>query len=198
MKTNTAEIDRLATLLAKDPQSKAFLPLAEEYGKAGMWQEAAAVLEDGLKIYPGFVTAMVALGQVYEKLGQAAKAKPLLEDAVTRSPENFRAHRMLARIYAGEGATEEARRACSAILSLNPQDQEASILQSSLDAAPTTAQPAQAEAPASSLESLPEPESPTGPPADSPTIAKLEAWLRMIQSRRRDGSVPKASLPSSR
>ena len=29
------EIDRLATQLAKDPQSKAFIPLADEYGKDG-------------------------------------------------------------------------------------------------------------------------------------------------------------------
>ena len=42
------EIDRLATQLARDPYSKAFMPLAEEYAKVGMWQEAAAVLEDGL------------------------------------------------------------------------------------------------------------------------------------------------------
>ncbi|MGH7182679.1 MAG: hypothetical protein ACREJN_11970, partial [Nitrospiraceae bacterium] len=63
---NATELDRLATQLAKDPHSKAFMPLAEEYGKAGMWQEAAAVLEDGLKLYPGFITAMVALGRAYD------------------------------------------------------------------------------------------------------------------------------------
>ena len=45
-----AEIDRLATAVAKDPRSKEFLPLADEYIKAGMWQEAAAVLEDGLLV----------------------------------------------------------------------------------------------------------------------------------------------------
>ena len=60
---NAAEIDRLALIVAKEPGSKAFLSLAEEYGKAGMWEEAAAVLEDGLKTYPNFITAMVALGK---------------------------------------------------------------------------------------------------------------------------------------
>jgi len=76
------EIDRLATQLAKDPHSKVFMPLAEEYGKVGMWQEAAAVLEDGLKLYPGFITAMVALGRAYDHLGQATKAKAILEESV--------------------------------------------------------------------------------------------------------------------
>ena len=64
---NTQEIDRLALQLVKDPHSKVFMPLAEEYVKAGMWQEAAAVLEDGLKYYPGFITAMVALGRAYDQ-----------------------------------------------------------------------------------------------------------------------------------
>ena len=59
---NAIEIDRLATQLAKDPQSKAFLPLAEEYCKVGMWEEAVSVLEDGLKYFPGCITAMLVLG----------------------------------------------------------------------------------------------------------------------------------------
>ena len=75
-----AEIDRLAMALAKDPKSKAFMPLAEAYIKAGMWAEASVVLEDGLKVYPGFVTAMAALGRVYEQLNQPVKAKAILEE----------------------------------------------------------------------------------------------------------------------
>ena len=76
------EIDRMATQLAKDPHSKVFMPLAEEYGKVGMWQEAAGVLEDGLTFYPGFITAMVALGRAYDQMGQATKAKAILEESV--------------------------------------------------------------------------------------------------------------------
>jgi uncharacterized protein HemY len=68
---NAMEIDRLATQLAKDPHSKAFLPLAEEYCKVGMWEEAVSVLEAGLKLYPGFITAMVILGRAYDQLNQA-------------------------------------------------------------------------------------------------------------------------------
>ena len=98
------EIDRLATQLAKDPHSKVFMPLAEEYGKVGMWQEAAGVLEDGLKFYPGFITAMVALGRAYDQMGQATKAKAILEESVKLSPENLRAHRTLIKIYAEPGA----------------------------------------------------------------------------------------------
>jgi tetratricopeptide (TPR) repeat protein len=130
---NAAEIDRLALVFAKDPGSKVFIPLAEEYGKAGMWEEAVAVLEDGLKTYPGFITAMVALGRAYEQMNQPVKAKAILEEAIKVSPDNLRAHRILAKLYTAQGAKESAIRSCNVILSLNPHDQEALSLCAGLD-----------------------------------------------------------------
>lgn len=130
---NAAEIDRLALAVAMEPGSKAFIPLAEEYGKAGMWDQAAVVLEDGLKASPHFITAMVALGRVYEQLKQPAKAITILEEAVKLSPENFRAHRILAKIYAAEGVQEAGLRSCNVILAANPQDTEALSLLATLE-----------------------------------------------------------------
>ncbi|MBI3355583.1 MAG: tetratricopeptide repeat protein [Nitrospirae bacterium] len=140
---NAAEIDRLALALAKEPGSKAFIPLAEEYGKAGMWSEAAAVLEDGLKTYPSFITAMVALGRTYDQMNQPVKATAILEEAVKLSPENLRAHRTLAKIYIAQGAKDAALRSCNVILAVNPQDQEALSLRAVLGApvSPATAEP---------------------------------------------------------
>lgn len=126
------EIDRLATQLAKDPHSKAFMPLAEEYGKAGMWQEAVGVLEDGLKLYPGFITAMVALGRAYDQMGQLTKAKAILEESVKVSPDNLRAHRTLIKIYTSQGLSESALQSCAVILAVNPRDEEALSVQSAL------------------------------------------------------------------
>jgi tetratricopeptide (TPR) repeat protein len=126
------EIDRLATQLAKDPHSKAFLPLAEEYCKVGMWEEAVAVLEDGLKYYPGFITAMVALGRAYDQLKQPTKARAVLEGAVKLSPDNLRAHRTLIKIYAAQGLTDAALQSCNVILAMNPRDEEALSVQASL------------------------------------------------------------------
>ncbi len=130
---NAVEIDRLALALAKEPGSKVFIPLAEEYGKVGRWDEAVVVLEDGLKTYPGFITAMVALGRAYEQVNQPVKAKAILEEAIKVSPDNLRAHRTLAKLYATEGAKDAAIRSCNAILAVNSQDQEALALRASLD-----------------------------------------------------------------
>jgi tetratricopeptide (TPR) repeat protein len=128
------EIDRLATQLAKDPQSKAFLPLAEEYCKVGMWEEAVSVLEQGLKYYPAFITAMVVLGRAYDQLNQPTKARAVLEGAIKLSPENLRAHRTLIRIYSAQGLKQEALASCRVILAMHPKDEEALSAQASLAA----------------------------------------------------------------
>lgn len=211
---NAAEIDRLALAVAMDPVSKAFIPLAEEYGKAGMWDEAAAVLEDGLKASPNFITAMVALGRVYEQLNHPAKAIAILEEAIKLSPENFRAHRTLAKIYVSQGVKEAGLRSCGVILAANPQDGEVLSLRAALEAlavpAPTELSPPQpviesvqlASESAVTMEKAEEPryvdvmqrdrpeaatDSATiAPEQKSATVIQLEQWLSLIQDRRRD------------
>jgi tetratricopeptide (TPR) repeat protein len=209
---NAMEIDRLATQLAKDPHSKAFLPLAEEYCKVGMWEEAVSVLEAGLKLYPGFITAMVILGRAYDQLNQATKARAVLEGAIKLSPENLRAHRTLMRIYAGQGLRQDAMNSCRVILSMNSKDEEALSVQASLgvpevEPARETLSPRQSSLPGQ--ESWPAPAVTNHPDATdnssrvqmtgdlqpasveratahAATIAQLESWLRSLERQRRD------------
>lgn len=194
------EIDRLATQLAKDPQSKAFLPLAEAYGKAGMWQEAVGVLEDGLKYYPGFITAMVALGRAYDQMQQSAKAQAILEESIKLSPENLRAHRTLIKIYQSQGQNDLALQSCAVILTVNPRDEEALSVQSSLGG-PAKQEPerpkpsASREHKAFATQTNVQPDLPAIP-APSPragAVVQLEAWLRTIESRRRDRDATNSS-----
>ena len=209
---NAMEIDRLATQLAKDPHSKAFLPLAEEYCKVGMWEEAVSVLEAGLKLYPGFITAMVILGRAYDQLNQATKARAVLEGAIKLSPENLRAHRTLMRIYAGQGLKQEAMNSCRVILSMNPKDEEALSVQASLGVpeleparetlSPRQSSPVDQESrPATAVTNHPDatdnssraqmtghlqPASVKRATGHAATIAQLESWLRSLERQRRD------------
>jgi tetratricopeptide (TPR) repeat protein len=205
-----AEIDRLATALAKDPRSKAFMPLAESYIKADMWQEAAGVLEDGLRVNPGFVTAMAALGRVYEQLGQLGKAKAILAEVVAQSPDNLRAHRILARIFSSERQMEPALQSCEAILAVNPCDVEALSIRQAMtgqtagddnrprpkrekkrleksrdeaSSAPPTITASEPVIPA--MPESVEAATASGPLTKTdPVVAQLEAWLKTIKSRR--------------
>ena len=70
------EIGKLTEKLQKDPSSKLFFPLAEEYIKCNMLEEAIIVLTDGLKTHPGFHAARVSLGKVYLQKGRAGEARP--------------------------------------------------------------------------------------------------------------------------
>ena len=205
-------IDRLATAVAKNPRSKEFLPLADEYMKVGMWQEAAAVLEDGLKAYPGFVTAMAALGRVYDQLGQPVKSKAILEDVVRQRPDNLRAHRILAKLYHAEGQADLALGSCGVILAANPSDEEALAIKRRVigtsdglppvnrektragaqirPAAEKAAQVGKRSESASHSAAAPptgSPEQTTEPPSlkHAATIARLESWLRTIHAQRR-------------
>lgn len=216
--TNAMEIDRLATQLAKDPHSKAFLPLAEEYCKAGMWEEAVSVLEDGLKHYPGFITAMVVLGRAYDQLSQPVKARAVLEGAIKLSPENLRAHRILIKIYAAYGLTQDALKSCRVILTMNPKDEEALSVQASLagkerelagetavtathSTAPEAATPIPSSANESDINQVTARSGPITTQLHSDTtdtrssrrpdaVAQLEAWLRTLEQRRRDRPAP--------
>jgi tetratricopeptide (TPR) repeat protein len=209
--TNAMEIDRLAIQLAKDPHSKSFLPLAEEYCKVGMWEEAVSVLEAGLKYYPGFITAMVVLGRAYDQLNQATKARAVLEGAIKLSPENLRAHRILIKIYAAQGLTQEAMTSCRVILSMNPKDEEALSVQASLgvqnvppakDEISSRQPPVVVQAPQAAPAVRSEagrvndtsrgdlrPEAAADAQRTRPhaaTLAQLESWLRSLERQRRD------------
>lgn len=118
------EIVKLSERLAKDPTSKLFMPLAEEYIKAGMLEEAVMVLMDGLKVHPGFISAHVTLGKVYLEKRQLKEAKEQFETVIQASPDNLLAHKKLVKIYQEEGAIQQAIQSCRAVLSSNPKDEE--------------------------------------------------------------------------
>jgi tetratricopeptide (TPR) repeat protein len=127
------EIVTLSEKLAKDPKSRLFVPLAEEYLKAGLQDEAAIILTDGLKIHPNLHAARAALGKVYLEKGQIAEAKAEFEQVIKADPENLLAHRKLAKLYKEAGQTDKARVSCQAVLSSNPKDPEMKLIIVELD-----------------------------------------------------------------
>jgi tetratricopeptide (TPR) repeat protein len=141
------EIVKLSERLAKDPTSKLFMPLAEEYIKAGMLEEAVMVLMDGLKTHPGFISAHVTLGKVYLEKGQIKEAKEQFETVIQASPDNLLAHRKLVKIYYDEGAVQQAVQSCRAVLSSNPKDEEMKKVMAELEARQSSAATAQKSQP---------------------------------------------------
>ncbi len=118
------EIEKLRERVERDPDSKLFLPLAEEYRKAGMYEEAIEVLEKGLQRQPGYTSAKVALGKIYLEQGKLDDARVVLEEVALTVPDNLFAKKKLAEIYNKKGDTERAKEYCKKVLELNPDDEE--------------------------------------------------------------------------
>ncbi len=119
------DIEKLKARLEKDPNSKLFLPLAEEYRKEGMFEEAIEVLKTGLERHPTYTSARVLLAKVYIDKGQLVEARAELEQVIDSVPDNLFAQRKLADIYRDMGLREKAIEHYERVIDLNPLDEEA-------------------------------------------------------------------------
>ncbi len=105
------EIDKLREKVEKDPNSRLYVPLAEEYRKEGMMDEAIEVLQKGLERHPGYMSARVSLGKIYHAKGQMDEARIEFESVVKSIPDNLYAHKKLAEIYRDTGKRDLAIKA---------------------------------------------------------------------------------------
>ncbi len=119
------EIEKLREKVEKDPNSKLFVPLAEEYKKEGMLDDAIQVLLTGIERQPGYMSARVSLGKIYLEKGMPGEARAEFENVIKSIPDNLYAHKKLAEIYRDSGETELAIKSYKMILRLNSMDEDA-------------------------------------------------------------------------
>lgn len=117
------DIERLKKKIEKDPNSKLFVPLAEEYKKAGMLEKAIEVLTKGLERQPNYLSARVCLGKIYLEKGMLNESRTEFEKVINAIPDNLYAHKKLAEIYTNLGDKDKAERSLFAVLKLNPTDE---------------------------------------------------------------------------
>ena len=156
MEKENAEIEKLAVRIAKDPKSKLFVPLAEEYKKAGDIETAVRVLTEGLKHNPGYVTARSFLGRLLMEKGDLAGAQKELEEVIKTIPDNLLAQRKLGDIYVLQGRVADAVQRYKAALALNPGDKDLPSLLAGLEAGKETSFPTPVPPPAPSAEKRPQ------------------------------------------
>ncbi len=126
------DIERLKEKIEKNPNSKLFVPLAEEYKKAGMLDEAINVLTKGLELQPNYLSARVSLGKVYMEKGMLNESRAEFEKVISVIPDNLYAHKKLAEIYRQLGDIVKAEEELNTVLKLNPNDEWALSTLSSL------------------------------------------------------------------
>lgn len=95
---STSRIEELRRRVDKDPASIAFAQLAEEYRRAGQYEDSARVCRAGLAQHPGYVSARVTLGLSLVELGEREEARAILEGVLQSAPDNQTASRALAEL----------------------------------------------------------------------------------------------------
>jgi tetratricopeptide (TPR) repeat protein len=101
-------IDALRKRLQKDSGSIAFAQLAEEYRRAGRFQEAIDVCQAGLARHPGYLSARVTLGRALLEIGDIDGAQRELNDVLRVAPDNLSAIRGIAEVHRKKGEIPEA------------------------------------------------------------------------------------------
>lgn len=124
MDKETSEIDKLTERILKDPRSKLFVPLAEEYKKAGDIEMAIHVLLEGINNNPGYITARSFLGKLLLAKGDLAGAQKEFEEVVKTVPDNLMARRKLGDLFILQNRPSDALTHYKIARSLNPGDKE--------------------------------------------------------------------------
>jgi Tetratricopeptide repeat len=115
-------IEELRRRVQKDPASIAFAQLAEEYRRAGNYEEAVHVCRSGLDKHPSYLSARVTLGRALIELGEFDDSQGELEYVLRSAPENLAAIRGLAEIYHRRGELGEALKQYRAALAIAKHD----------------------------------------------------------------------------
>jgi tetratricopeptide (TPR) repeat protein len=137
------ELTKLEYEFATDPNSEAFIPLAEAYLGMGRFVEAMVVCKKGIKAHPDLPTGRLIMARIYRDQAKHQKAIEEVNKLLKMSPENPDAHRLMGSIHLKLGKTEDGIKSLKKTLDLKPDDQEAreSLLKIGIDYIPSAAAP---------------------------------------------------------
>ncbi|HEX9639362.1 MAG TPA: tetratricopeptide repeat protein [Acidobacteriota bacterium] len=116
------KIEIYRRMLERQPDSRVFVALAEEYRQARMYEEAIAVLQEGLQRHPNYLSARVALARAHLENGGAIQAQSELERVIQAAADNLFANRTLAELYERAGRIDQAIERYRAVVALAPED----------------------------------------------------------------------------
>ncbi len=177
--SDQSRIDDLRRRVEADPTSIAFAALAEEYRRAGQYEEAVSVCRTGLTRHPAYLSARVTLGRALLELNDLDAAQAELEAVLKIAPENLAATRALGDIHARRGTAAASAAPAPHSIAVAPAAASFGAVPFELDLMPPPA--------AAAVEKPPAPprmaERVAGAsPATSPVLASLERLLGAIVS----------------
>lgn len=174
--SHNPRLEELRRRVQADPTSIAFAALAEEYRRAGQFEDAIEVCRSGLKRHPAYVSARVTLGRALIEINQLEEAEAELAQVLKIAPENLAAIRAQAEIHARKSA-RHAHVAAAIETKTDPAAFEFDLI----GLAPRLVSRPPVEVPSSDTEFRSEAQLPHEPPA---ALGPLERFLDGILARK--------------
>lgn len=117
------DIKRLTALLARDPQSLAFIELGEALRRRGRLDTALRVVNAGLERHPNVIEAMDLKGRVLADLGRFTEAEGAWRRVLERAPRHGGAHKGLGFLAFRAGDLDEALDHLELALAADPAEE---------------------------------------------------------------------------
>jgi tetratricopeptide (TPR) repeat protein len=137
-----AEVQKLERYHAENPQGRYFVPLANAYRKMAQVEQAEALLREGLRRHPDYLSAHIVLGRCLADRGAVEEAASEFRHVLSADPQNLIALRSLGELASEQGESGEAARWYRELLAVDPMNEEARSALESLEEAARPATPA--------------------------------------------------------
>jgi tetratricopeptide (TPR) repeat protein len=186
---SSARIEELRKKFDENPR-RYFAPLANEYRKAGDFDQAIFICQEYLPQQPGHMSGHIVFGQALFEARRLPEAKTVFETALSLDPENLIALRHLADISRDLGDTTAAKGWYERVLQADPRNEEVLDSVDKRDSGrPTPATPAPAvaaaaktaEAPAAAAQSKTVPDAASAPTVEL-SAAQVQEMLKARQA----------------
>lgn len=122
---SSQDLARLEYEFATNPNSEAFIPLAQAYLKMGRFVEAMVVCKKGIKAHPELPTGRLIMARIYADQAKHQRAIEELNSLLKLSPQNADAFRLLGKIHLKLGREDEGIGFLKKTLDAEPEDAEA-------------------------------------------------------------------------
>lgn len=120
-------------IVAKDPSSTAFVPLAEAYRQVGLLDDALEATRLGTKRLPHFSPGFSAMGRILGQMGRIDEAMEAYDKALSIDPESESALVGLARLHLIRGDRDQARKILAEAKRSHPGEDRISDMLKALD-----------------------------------------------------------------
>lgn len=124
MNIDQATFEKYQKILAKDPSSKLFAPLADAFRERGQLEKAQQVAHQGIQLHPDYVGGYTVLSRIYFEQKKLNECIETLNQVLTLAPENLTAYQLLAEAHTELRQLDLALKAHKMALFLNPLNEK--------------------------------------------------------------------------